>query len=456
MNSQQLQYQLESDDWDGLIQNIKRGKCILLLGPDVATLSDESGAPCMSRQFAHQLAAELKSPPATLDREDLAHVAQLYVNQAKGDRGKLERAAERFYKPFRDQRNSIHDDLAALPFALCITTTPDQLLVNALRNQGKHPKIGYYDMRGGRAAQVGPSSAAQPLVYQLFGSVADSRSLVLTETDLLEFLVKIITPESGLPSDLKNQFSEDKNPDISFLFIGFGFQRWYLRILLHVLRQQSKPTRRSLALESENFFVHPEREKTSLFFDHVHSIEFRNGTWLELTAELKRRYLEDEQDSFVPAPAELPADAPTVFLCHSSQDREAVAAFAERLRAAGINTWLDRDNLRGGDNWDRQLMHVIGKVVDYVLVLQTPSITRKSEGYFFKEIEAAQERQTHQATGFLFVLPAYFQGESDTKLDEFRATKWHYYDLRNELGFKRLLEAIREDQRKRKERANGL
>jgi hypothetical protein len=361
----------------------------------------------------------------------------------------LELAAEGFYKALPLQRSAIYEDLAALPFALCITTTPDDLLVNAFRHQKKDPRVDYYHFREGRPDRVGVPSAAQPLVYRLFGSFADSSSLVLSETDLLDFLVNSISKSPELPPGLVSQFREH-DKDISFLFIGFGFQRWYLRILLHMLRKQlpQKP-QRSLALEDEHFFSHPEREKTSLFFDHAQAIEFKHCTWRELASELKRQYLLEEGQSPRPLAVEPPADAPTVFLCHSSENREAVAAFGEKLRAHGINTWRDRDNLRGGDDWDRKLKHVIAKQVTYFLVLQTPIFNGKSERYFFTEIKEALERQSRQPAGTTFVIPAFFHGDSCNKLEQLEFL--NYLDLRSAEGFEQLKNAILEDQRNRRE-----
>jgi len=41
-----------------------------------------------------------------------------------------------------------------------------------------------------------------------------------------------------------------------------------------------------------------------------------------------------------------------VFLSYASQDAEATQRICEALRAAGIEVFLDRSELRGGDAWD--------------------------------------------------------------------------------------------------------
>jgi hypothetical protein len=51
------------------------------------------------------------------------------------------------------------------------------------------------------------------------------------------------------------------------------------------------------------------------------------------------------------------ASTPTgaVFLSYASQDAEAAQKICDALRAAGIEAWFDKNELRGGDVWDRRL-----------------------------------------------------------------------------------------------------
>jgi hypothetical protein len=47
--------------------------------------------------------------------------------------------------------------------------------------------------------------------------------------------------------------------------------------------------------------------------------------------------------------------APEVFLSYNTSDREAVIAVRDLLRARGISTFLDRDNLDAGLPWPEKL-----------------------------------------------------------------------------------------------------
>ncbi len=395
--------ELTDRDWLRLVRTIERGSCVLLLGADVATDPSGQHTESLSVLLAHELAADLPAAMPVANPDDLAHVAELYVSQRDRDRTDLEMLVEEFYRPYRGQSTPFHECLAALPFALCITTTPDQFLQTAFQAvTGKTPATDFYHFRSGRVPHLKAPSAERPLLYGLYGDLANSESLVLTETDLLDFLVKVISKSPELPSELVRQFAD---PDMSFLFLGFGFQRWYLRMLLHVLRTD-RPRSRSFALEDASFFSLPDEPQTAVFYDHAHAIEFKHCSWTDFARELRRRY-QEATGRPEPATAEPPADAPTVFLCHSNDDRDRVAELGQRLRERGLKTWRDRDKLQGGDNWDRTLVHVIRNQVDYVLVLHTPNMLGEAESYVYKEIKIALERQQKFAEGHRFVLPAF-------------------------------------------------
>src|SRR5215470_4966154 len=60
-----------------------------------------------------------------------------------------------------------------------------------------------------------------------------------------------------------------------------------------------------------------------------------------------------EPVSAVSAQATMPAGA--VFLSYASEDAAAAERIAAALRAAGIEVWFDKSELRGGDAWDRHI-----------------------------------------------------------------------------------------------------
>jgi hypothetical protein len=70
-----------------------------------------------------------------------------------------------------------------------------------------------------------------------------------------------------------------------------------------------------------------------------------------------------------------------VFLSYASQDAGAAQRICEALRAAGIEVWFDKSELRGGDVWDRSIRQQIRECALFVPLISTHTDARP-EGYF--------------------------------------------------------------------------
>jgi hypothetical protein len=73
-----------------------------------------------------------------------------------------------------------------------------------------------------------------------------------------------------------------------------------------------------------------------------------------------------------------------IFLSYASEDGLAVQRIAEALLAAGVEVWFDREELRGGDAWDRRIREQIHVCRLFVPVISANTETR-AEGYFRRE-----------------------------------------------------------------------
>jgi hypothetical protein len=448
---------LQEQDWRLLVRSIREGQCILLLGPGAAVdPSDPTGDPLPVR-LAHQLAVELRQAgrgTEIVTPSDLAHMAQIYAQAMPKRRPGLELAVEDFYAGYDNQTTSLHRDLAALPFTLCLTTTPERFLLNAFtQTVDKDPIYGFYHFQPNpsrareRRLALPPegSSEHQPLIYDLSGSLDELESLVLSEHDLLDFLVNVTRNSPPLHPYVTSRFSD---PATSFLFIGFGFRHWYMRILLHALKAggHKEP---SLALEDASFFDLPDQRQTVLFFQSGHFIDFRQHPLQDFTRELRQRFegqMRSARSARLAVP-EPPDTAPTVFLCHEHRDKPEAERLSTLLQARGIKIWLDKPSLRGGDNWAKLIPHVVDKQTDYVVVLQSPRMLDKAEGYFWTEVRLALERQNGFGPGFRFVIPVLFEFHPNLPLQNF--SQLHLLDLTVPDGIDALAQAILEDWQKR-------
>ena len=98
-------------------------------------------------------------------------------------------------------------------------------------------------------------------------------------------------------------------------------------------------------------------------------------------------------------------DSPkAVFLSYASQDAEAARRICDALRAAGIEVWFDRSELRGGDAWDQKIRQQISDCALFVPIISANTASRH-EGYFRLEWALAEDRSRMIARNRAFIVP---------------------------------------------------
>jgi hypothetical protein len=258
------------DFWPGLLTYLKprRPKCLPILG---SGLLERYIGP--TREFARCWAERNHFPLASHAREDLPQVAQylsvsykpaalrIMFEEALSDamRRQLGRnATDSTAKDsssasdllsragaLRRQKNrgEPHRVLADLPCPIYLTTNPDRLLVEALREAGKRPEVGLCPwsekidwsesiFAPGREPDFRPS-VDRPLVYTLFGRLDDPDSLVLTEDNYFDFLIGLTRNNELIPSVVRRALV-----DSCLLFLGFRLDDWDFRVLFRSLMAQ--------------------------------------------------------------------------------------------------------------------------------------------------------------------------------------------------------------------------
>lgn len=124
--------------------------------------------------------------------------------------------------------------------------------------------------------------------------------------------------------------------------------------------------------------------------------------------------------------AEKPHPSNAVFLSYASEDADAAARICAALRAAGIEVWFDRDELRGGDAWDSKIKKQIHDCTLFVPVISAHSNAR-TEGYFRREWKLATRRLLDIADDATFLVPVVIDGtrEADARVpNEFLDLQW--------------------------------
>jgi TolB-like protein len=126
------------------------------------------------------------------------------------------------------------------------------------------------------------------------------------------------------------------------------------------------------------------------------------------------------------AASQAPMPAGTVFLSYAAEDAAAAERIAGALRAAGIEVWFDKSELRGGDAWDRQIREQIHDCRLFIPVISANS-ERRDEGYFRREWSLAADRTRDMAHKRAFLVPVVIDGtpERGTSVPEkFHELQW--------------------------------
>jgi hypothetical protein len=422
-------------DWTSLVYAIERGNCTLMLGPDavMGTIDDEHLP--VHEALAGFVRAKLGPPYAHLDRSRPSSVAQAAV--AAEDPFTLQGWVEEFMERF-EADDDVLRDLAALPFELVINTSPGSSVHRIFEEVRPATYSDYYDRTAPVRPMLPDPTPDAPIIYNLYGSLDQPTSLILTESDRLDFLVSVISDEPPLPPKLKSAL---RDPERTLLFLGFELDQWQFRVLLHVLARDARRRYKSFAFETDDLGLD---EDTREFYRTGHKIHFVVGEPMEFARELRSRVRleEPEEPTNGDGRPALSPDAPTAFICHASEDKEVANRVSDFLQANGIDTWFDKDELRGGDRWDSMIRRTIGAEVDYVIVLQSASMLAKDVGYVNREINLALDRQMEYRAPRRFLIPVVID-RSDSRLVELEHLQ--ATDLSNPAGFDELVRTIKRD-----------
>jgi hypothetical protein len=249
----------EFHKWNALIAYIKDKACTPILGPGLfepllGSLGD----------IAQRWADEFRYPLSPADLDSLPRVAQyLTINQSpqfpyhhlqKHMRKDIETRyrddlPERMLDPFeevtldemidvigaRRRERQSHDAyklLAQMPFRIYVTTNLSSLLDSALREAGREPQVllspwnAYTEEKIRALDSAYEPSPKKPLIYYMFGRLAEPKSVVLTEDNYFDYLLGVSRNNDLIPGYVRNALR-----NTSLLFMGYKMDEWIFRVL---------------------------------------------------------------------------------------------------------------------------------------------------------------------------------------------------------------------------------
>jgi len=428
--------------WNNLVGALRHGQCVLMLGPEIPVTVSSANPKTASQDntssentslieaLRRQLARELEEDNRCPCGNTLAALAQQYEDTEGFGPTTLRATAERVLRSRAYGPSAVHDKLASLPISLILTTCHDALMTQALKAAGKTPITQRYHLRGDKRDNpefVLPGSPSSPVVFHLFGDAEEPSSLVLSENDVLDFLIKVVSERPPLPNSLLRAL---KRVGQSFLFVGFGIRQWDLRILLKVLLRALELSRGGPAIAAEPLggLLQADRDEMILFYQRGTRVELEDDDVGAFLSKLSQRL--EAEGGFAGQVVPL-GPRPRVFISYAREDEDLASRVYDALQKASFEPWLDRESLGGGDDWDKRIEADLD-ASDFTLVLYTPAFCRKTDSYVNKEVALACDRALKVRGSFLIPLRTNDIADAD-RVDELR--KYDEMQLRPDTGF---------------------
>jgi len=225
---------------DLVADGVRDHQCILFLGAGV------HAPPPDGSTFDYP--PELRPPSGAALSRELATRCKLSERHPTEDSGHLQRVAlffeiERSRRQLVDAvREAVQVDkrpspmvraLAELEFPLVITTNYDQLFEDALAAAGKRPRVAVYTPELEPTTDYRDPTPDSPVVFKIHGDVDRPESLVVTDEDYIQFVLRMSNkdPYDPVPLTLKFYLT-----GWTTLFVGYSLLDYNLRLLFKTLR----------------------------------------------------------------------------------------------------------------------------------------------------------------------------------------------------------------------------
>jgi hypothetical protein len=226
---------------------VRRQRCILFLGagvhapPPMGSLFSYPAEqrPKMGAALSEQLAAECGFAQrfAGEDPRNLQRVALAYeiANSRRNLVEAIDGAVDAGKAP-----SPMLAALARLDFPLVITTNYDGLFERALRDAGKQPRVSIYKPGDDPTMEFEDESVQSPVIYKLHGDISHRESIVVTDEDYIQFVLRMSDKEPYDPIPLSLKYFLKR---WTTLFIGYSLLDYNLRLLFKTLRWRVDATK---------------------------------------------------------------------------------------------------------------------------------------------------------------------------------------------------------------------
>ena len=224
-----------------LLQCLLDGRCVLILGPELFRFDGK----LLSQALCEHLKVGGNPYVSFYDgKDELFYFKGKNLNQAKNA---VYRQMREYFRGLAV--DNLHEKIARMPFPLMVNLTPDLLLANAFEKLNLAHEFRFYNKKLNRDPnniqyeqddeEAFDASPDYPLIYNLTGHIDAEESLILTYSDLFDFLFNVFG-RNNLPLSLRHMLEiQDSGEAKDYLFLGLRFNKWYLQVFLRLLNAQA-------------------------------------------------------------------------------------------------------------------------------------------------------------------------------------------------------------------------
>jgi TIR domain/SIR2-like domain len=196
------------------------GQCVLLLGPELSV--DKYGN--YYKSYFKQLEKDEESYISNyFSAENLFAFVDEYGSSI------ITEKIKNFYDIVGDR--VLLDMISRIEFPLIFNVCPDKALNKVYCEKNITFESGFFSKESKPLFNNLPlPSKKLPIIYNIFGSIDNDQSIILTHAKLFETIEHLL-PEKSLPDNIEIFL---KNAS-SFIFLGFKFDSWYYQLICHKL-----------------------------------------------------------------------------------------------------------------------------------------------------------------------------------------------------------------------------
>ena len=373
---------MNTRNWTLLLDAIAQKRVVIVLGADLFTVVDDSGARMNVTEYVKQKLLQ-KFPPRFADPGEEVDFSTIeeqielwnFMNRGNSENTNI------YYEIFHllrgkkiECRESIRRLLAQDRFPLVISTTYLQQLPEILGIPDE--RVFCYKKSATNEINNASFSSREPSLFYMFGRANSlSKSYMVTEEDYLDYLHHWHNSEfrpQGLCRYLSDKF---------LLVLGCNYPNWIFRFFWHSIRNFQLPSHSSSDTEGVVSLENSDDHALRRFLARIQAVVCNDMD----------SFVEELIDKCGAAIAEpRPAEAPEqpsdvdVFISYANEDYEVAKTIAGIFTQRGAKVWFDKKELHPGNEYEMIIKDEIIHAKRFVPIISTHSLVEQRR-FFRKE-----------------------------------------------------------------------